>query len=188
MQGSFRRYTTSLPIALSIPKALAAIEKGPRPTVEVLGRSRDGSLWLSVVRPPNRNHHSSDHSWSSPRLPKGSPWTLVSSLAVDDKVFLQAKGSGDEIQLVFDVMIMPLVVNEGEQWWDNRHIAWSMTVKVPAASVATVGELAPYRPKWLPAVRRDERCGNSVAAYDGLGRGGPVVRCRAVRRGAEGLS
>jgi tetratricopeptide (TPR) repeat protein len=150
-QDSFRRYTNSLPVALAISKALAAIERGPRPTVEVLGRSRDGWLWLSVVRPPNRNHNSSDHSWSAPHVPKGSPWTLVRDWAVGDKVFLEVKGSGDTIQLDFDVMILPLVVNEGEKWYNSyNRIGWSMTVKVPAAMVATARELTPYRPKWLP--------------------------------------
>jgi hypothetical protein len=147
-QDAFRHYTSSLPVALAIPQALQAIENGPRPTVEVLGRSRDGWLWLSVVRPPNRNRMSSDHSWSSPRVPKGSPWTLVSNWGVGDKLFIKAKGTGDEIQLVFDVQIVLLVSSAEDATFRAQRMGWSMTVKVPPASVATAGELTPYQPKW----------------------------------------
>jgi tetratricopeptide (TPR) repeat protein len=82
-------------------------------------------------------------------VPKGSPWTLVSNWAVDDKVFIKAKGTGDEIQLVFDVKIVPLVTNAEDASFRVQRMGWSMAVKVPPASVATAGELTPYQPKWF---------------------------------------
>jgi hypothetical protein len=140
----------ALATAMAVPKALAAIEKGPSPTVEMIARSRDGTLWLSVVRPPNRNRHTSDHSWSAPEPAKRGPWTVMSSLSVADKVFLRAKGTGDEIRLDFSAMIAPLVITAGEVPFEAARIPWSMTVKVPPSEVDTESGLAPHVPQWLP--------------------------------------
>ena len=139
-----------LAAAMAVPKALAAIEKGPRPTVEMIAHSRDGTLWLSVVRPPNRNRHTSDHSWSAPEPAKRGPWTMLSSLSVADKVFLRAKGTGDEIRLDFSAMIAPLVITSGEVPVEMARIPWSLTVRVPPPEVDTESGLAPHVPQWLP--------------------------------------
>jgi hypothetical protein len=156
LREQVQRRQGKLPMAMAIPDALAAIEKGPRPAVEMVARSRDGVLWLSVVRPPNRNRYSSDHSWSVPEVAKRGPWTPMGSLGDGDKVFLRFKGTGDEIRLDFNVMIQPLLPAPGAaddsraMWMELSRIPWSMTVKVPPPEADTESGLAPHVPQWLP--------------------------------------
>jgi len=146
----FERFQGALPVAMAIPKALEAVEKGPRPTVEMIARSRDGNAWVSIARPANLNRVSSDHSWSVPRLPKDSPWVLFSNLGVGDKVFLQMRGDSDQMRLEFDVMVLPLVLETASAPFQPARISWPMTVKVPAPSADTVDGLVRHVPQWLP--------------------------------------
>ncbi|HET6427774.1 MAG TPA: hypothetical protein VFJ30_05155 [Phycisphaerae bacterium] len=123
-----------LPSAMEIPAALAAFERGPKPTVQRVVASKDGYVLVEYVLPETGGPTEAPLLWTDGRWGRVAGMATIKVHSKFPRHFLLWAGGGTEVTLEFHPGLIPSK-NKGAA---PTRFTWRLTAPIPAQRVETM--------------------------------------------------